>query len=610
MQQHLVVWGDIGTDHKALIAIKLVVESNQVVYRAFPEEDVTKQLQDQLFIVWKNGGEFEFPEDVPTWTVDAAEDNILPAEIRLHKPHLLVNAQRNWNKKVALDSTFKLLGDKLHVLELELDGLREYDKSLWDRTRSLWDEILDLRKKEELGWQSADELKLRINIIFDALKAFRRLNQEKNYDESLALFKLFGKRADDNLAKLIYPDEWGKIANTMKELQKELKEAPLIMKHRRGIEQKINAVFNDLRKYRKSDQVNHLQDRLSGLNRVLHALRGAIERDSDSYKNQFEKLKHYTRGKLSDDEIREQLGTPKSRTGDKEKKIKSIKKTIKSLEAKIEQLKKPAPPRQKKRSKPNKDNKQKAASNAEAAKPETQKAAKTPEKAPAGPAVKAESPSQNTTVKANDTKIVEEVATPSGQKEAPAAKSDNAKPTIPKEASKEPKAEKPAEEVPPVEKTAKVPEPKVSEKTAKTDDPEQKAAPITEAKDQETKLAEEATAPSRQKEKPEVKSADAESTVQKNAPEDQKKEGPVEEAPPVAKAASVPEVAETIPVEKTEKLPAPESDNVPEETATPAEAIAETVNEPAEEVTSEVKETKEAVGRPDGEDQPESDKEA
>jgi len=203
MQQHLVVWGDIGTDHKALIAIKLVVESNQVVYRAFPEEDVTKQLQDQLFIVWKNGGEFEFPEDVPTWTVDAAEDNILPAEIRLHKPHLLVNAQRNWNKKVALDSTFKLLGDKLHVLELELDGLREYDKSLWDRTRSLWDEILDLRKKEELGWQSADELKLRINIIFDALKAFRRLNQEKNYDESLALFKLFGKRADDNLAKEI-----------------------------------------------------------------------------------------------------------------------------------------------------------------------------------------------------------------------------------------------------------------------------------------------------------------------------------------------------------------------------------------------------------------------
>ncbi|MCP4121422.1 MAG: hypothetical protein GY751_06680 [Bacteroidetes bacterium] len=349
MQQHLVVWGDIGTDHKALIAIKMDTELNQVIYRAFPEEDVTKELQDQLFTVWKNGGEFIFPEDVPTWTVDASEDNILPSEIRLHKPGMLVTAQRHWSKKVVLDSTFKLESDKLHVLELEMDSLQHYEQSLWDKTRSLWEEILELRKKDDLSWQNADELKLRINLIFDALKAFKRLNQEKNYDESLALFKLFGKRADECLEQLIYPDEWGRIANSMKGLQRELREAPLVMKHRRAIERKINAVFNDLRKYRKSDQINHLQDRIQGLNRVLRALKGAIERDSDSYKIQFEKLKHYTRGKLSDDEIREQLGSEKGRTSDKEKKIKSITKTIRSLEAKIENLKKPEPSRKKKK---------------------------------------------------------------------------------------------------------------------------------------------------------------------------------------------------------------------------------------------------------------------
>jgi len=475
MQQHLVVWGDIGTDHKALIAIKMDTELNQVIYRAFPEEDVTKELQDQLFTIWKNGGEFIFPEDVPTWTVDASEDNILPSEIRLHKPGMLVTAQRHWSKKVVLDGTFKLESDKLHVLELEMDSLQHYEQSLWDKTRSLWEEILELRKKDELSWQNADELKLRINLIFDALKAFKRLNQEKNYDESLALFKLFGKRADECLEQLIYPDEWGKIANSMKGLQKELREAPLVMKHRRAIERKINAVFNDLRKYRKSDQINHLQDRIQGLNRVLRALKGAIERDSDSYKIQFEKLKHYTRGKLSDDEIREQLGTEKGRTSDKEKKIKSITKTIRSLESKIENLKKPEPSRKKKKlRKPKPDATKKAASNTETEqegksgkpKPKRKKVeakaadnlpGKTPEATEPVVEIVAENIPADTV---GDTKEISD---------APAAEKVKDKPVPPSDVEEEIKAEKPTEaSVPEEVKVEETPTPSVEKESAET----------------------------------------------------------------------------------------------------------------------------------------------
>ncbi|MCB0502619.1 MAG: hypothetical protein KDD32_08035, partial [Bacteroidetes bacterium] len=78
MQQHLVVWGDIGTDRKALITIELKEEIGKVIYHAFPQEMVTKLLQDELFSVWKNGGECTFPEDTLKWEIDSHEENWLP----------------------------------------------------------------------------------------------------------------------------------------------------------------------------------------------------------------------------------------------------------------------------------------------------------------------------------------------------------------------------------------------------------------------------------------------------------------------------------------------------------------------------------------------------
>lgn len=34
---------------------------------AFPREEVTKEVQDALFVEWKNGGEYTFPENAIHW---------------------------------------------------------------------------------------------------------------------------------------------------------------------------------------------------------------------------------------------------------------------------------------------------------------------------------------------------------------------------------------------------------------------------------------------------------------------------------------------------------------------------------------------------------------
>lgn len=395
MKDRLVVWGDIGTDRKALIAIELLADANEVVFRAFPEEDVDLDLQTQLFTTWKNGGEFEFPENLPMWTVNAAQEHLVPAEIRLHKPELLVEAQNLWSRKVIYEMHTKLLSDKLHLLELEMESIQHYDKNLWDRTRALWDEIVEHRKKNNITWLNAEDLKPRVNVIFEALKAFRRLDSEKNFEGSQALFNAFGKRLEEFVARLVYPDEWNRIFNALKTLHGEVREAPLLMKHRRKLDKLIDNAFTELRKYRQADQIGHLQKRVADLNRILAGLREGIERDRESYELQFEKLRHYTRGKLTDAEIAEQLGPVRSRSRDKEKKITQIENTLKSLEEQIARVEaEPAekPPRgdkaKRKRNRKKREGKPaeaEKAGNANAESPQASPAAEAEKSAPESP---------------------------------------------------------------------------------------------------------------------------------------------------------------------------------------------------------------------------------
>ncbi|MEZ5003208.1 MAG: hypothetical protein R2730_09275 [Chitinophagales bacterium] len=339
MQQHLVVWGDIGTDRKALITIELKEEIGKVIYHAFPQEMVTKTLQDELFSVWKNGGECTFPEDTLKWVIDSHEENWLPEGMTLHKPGILINAQRQWQKMVMRKSNFLLFTEKVDLLKIELDSLKSFDEQLWNNAKTTWDDILKSKKENLLSWQDADALKVDINKIFDGLKAFKRINTEHNFEESRSLLKLYEKQIKECREALVYPKEWNNIFDRLKNIQSEVKKDHLIFKHKKILFNQLDIVFKDLRNYRQVDQVHHLEDRIKGLHTVIQGLQHGIDQDIESYEHQVQKMKHYTRGKMTDEEIEEQFKHLKEKAHGRQKKIKSIKKTIGQLEKKLEATK-------------------------------------------------------------------------------------------------------------------------------------------------------------------------------------------------------------------------------------------------------------------------------
>ena len=109
---------------------------------------------------------------------------------------------------------------------------------------------------------------------------------------------------------------------------------------KRNLYDQVNGIFHDLRKYRSTEVINKTKSRITQLNKILDGLRDSIARDAENLKAQVEKMQHYTRGKLSEDEIKKSFSHITDRIRDKEKKAEGIKKTLHELKHEIEKEKK------------------------------------------------------------------------------------------------------------------------------------------------------------------------------------------------------------------------------------------------------------------------------
>ena len=332
--------GEIGTDRKALIAIHLDEETAKIHIHAFPKEEVTKEIQDAVFVEWKNGGEFTFPENAIHWEIDANSDTILPEEVKVDRLDVVLQSQHKWGKKLMSSKINQLLSDEVKLLEEKASVVAEYDQSLWDKAKAQWEKIASYQKKNEISWEQTTVLKDKINSIFEALKAVKRINNENEDQANAVLVKNYYKRIEDLQSKLIYSDQWKFIFEELKKIQTELKDAAIRWNHKRTIYNQVNAIFDDLRKYRMTEIVSKTQGRIAQLTKILDGLKDSIKRDNESYQMQVEKMQHYTRGKLSVDELKSRFGDILSRTKEKETKAEGIKQTIAQLKADIEKEKK------------------------------------------------------------------------------------------------------------------------------------------------------------------------------------------------------------------------------------------------------------------------------
>ena len=340
MNTRLVMWGEIATDRKALITFNLEEDNAKIHIYAFPRENVTKEIQDALFVEWKNGGEFTFPDTAIHWEIDANSDTILPENMKVERLDTVLQSQHKWGKKLMSAKINQLLTDEVKLLEEKASVVAEYDQTLWDKAKTQWEKIASYQKKSEITWEQTAVLKDKINTVFEALKAVKRINSENDDQANAVLVKSYYKRIEDLQSKLIYNDQWKFIFDELKKIQAELKEATIRWNHKRNLYNQVNAIFDDLRKYRMTEVISKTKERINQLSKILDGLKDSIVRDNENYQMQVEKMQHYTRGKLTTEELQTRFGFIIERTKEKEVKVEGIKQTIAQLKNDIEKEKK------------------------------------------------------------------------------------------------------------------------------------------------------------------------------------------------------------------------------------------------------------------------------
>jgi hypothetical protein len=344
MLQNLLLWGEIATDRKALMAIHLDEPNEKVEIFAFPKEEVTAELQNQL-VAWRNGGEFDFSNVTISWSIPANSDNLLPDGIRVDKPEFILRAQQDWGKKLMGARLFLVLKEEVNLLKERASNTSVYEDELWNKTKELWDKISELRKEHHISREHTDQLKFIIDETFELLKGLKKFQVEKNKTQHHSLVKNFEQQIDAQRARLIYPDELNDVFESLRKIQDEIKKASFGWGHKRTLFDTLNLVFNDLKNYRKTEHQSKVQDRVKHLQHTFDSLKVSIERDKESLQAHQEKLKFYIKGNLENSEWGQRIRQMEERIAEKTAKKDGIAATLKQLR---EQSKKDATKAEKK----------------------------------------------------------------------------------------------------------------------------------------------------------------------------------------------------------------------------------------------------------------------
>lgn len=337
MQQHLLLWGDIGIDRKALLAIYLSVEEKKVIIHAFPKEQVDKKLNDELF-AWKNGAPFTFPESDLIWHIDAHSESILPRDIRVDKPEFIQRAQLAWGKLLMSTRLFKVCKEEIVLHKTLVQTTPEFNQKLWDKTKDLWQKYSDMLKSHDLTWDQTELLKAEVNETFDLLKASKTKKVEEEKSQNKAFLKGLNQKIEDLKSLLIYPEEWPKIHEGLRNIQAELKSSPIRIHEKKPLFDKIDEIYQSLKSYKKTQDENHVKERLEKLSKILKGIETTLEKDKESLAFQQDKLAYYTKGKNSPNQFGGLLQIIQTRIDEKEAKVADIKKTMAQLNKRLKEI--------------------------------------------------------------------------------------------------------------------------------------------------------------------------------------------------------------------------------------------------------------------------------
>lgn len=288
MKTRIVMWGTNEKDEKVLIAISLRAAENAVDIYEFPVNSTTEEFYNLMLKEWRELNEVPFPDDFKhTVRPLTASDHILPEELKIERPDIVIRAQTEWHFIVLSHKLYETYRKELEDMKSTIAKAESYSGQLWDEMKQIWAKIQNHIVDNTLLREHTAPLKDLTNDIFTQLKDMRK-ELDAEYDKvSNQVAITFNERLDKIDQKLKSGLGLKPLFDELKRIQGEFKTAKLNRIDRNNLWKRIDATFKNLKENKPGDRgpkdstiMDRLQRRYDGLLAAIDKMEKSINFDN------------------------------------------------------------------------------------------------------------------------------------------------------------------------------------------------------------------------------------------------------------------------------------------------------------------------------------------
>jgi hypothetical protein len=277
-------------DQEILVAMELQLDSKQVVISTFPRTAIDDDFVQAMTSKWEDGETVEFPSEPTVISRSADEEHLLPESIKTDSPEMIRRLKNEWTLRLLSVRLFENINDSITTMEAKIGEAEGYTQELWDQTKSLWGRVGEYSKENDLSRKHTGELRDRLNGIFDQLKEKRNSSQEEFEKTSQKVREGFESKLNEIRESIQKEPKLNELFDGLKKLQKEIKDAKLSHRDRRGLWKVLDNTFSKVKAEKQTLWASHLGNRLKGLEHAIGKMESSIKRDEDSLAFQRRKL--------------------------------------------------------------------------------------------------------------------------------------------------------------------------------------------------------------------------------------------------------------------------------------------------------------------------------
>ncbi len=279
MRRKIVLWGSDEKDEKLLVALELLEKENVVNIYTFPENVATEDFYKAMSEKWRDDEDVEFPASFTKIERKlSVSDSILPDEIRVERPDLIIRAQAEWQFVVLSSKLYEMYKGELEEIKDKVDALSEYKNEMWNELKEFWEKVQAQLNDKNLFREHGAALKERTNLLFDKLKSLRKeLDNlfETQSKQSAATFNSEIKEIEEKLEKGLGINP---LFEDLKNLQTKIRNFKFTKEDREQLWANIDGAFKKLKEQRGGQATSSATNNLARLEARMTGLLGAIQK--------------------------------------------------------------------------------------------------------------------------------------------------------------------------------------------------------------------------------------------------------------------------------------------------------------------------------------------